>query len=88
MHFENLKVLNLQQGIEEVRPVGSYKKGTMLAGHPIADLAVILKRLPTSKYFRTVLNIFINGDLCILIIFGFICLFVLHTFVKQMPDKT
>lgn len=32
--------------VDEVRTVGSYKKGTMLAGHPVADLVIILKETP------------------------------------------
>jgi interleukin enhancer-binding factor 2 len=33
--------------VDEVRQVGSFKHGTILAGHKTADFVVILKTLPT-----------------------------------------
>ena len=44
-----LSPIGLNIAVEEVRPVGSFKKGTMIAGHPVADLVVILKETPSGN---------------------------------------
>jgi len=43
-----LAPVGLNIPVDEVRTVGSYKKGTMLSGHPVADMVVIMKEIPTA----------------------------------------
>ncbi|EUB57231.1 Interleukin enhancer-binding factor 2 -like protein [Echinococcus granulosus] len=57
---EYLESIALEKGhsqigqIEEIRVVGSFKEGTMLAGHCLADVVVLLRDSPTFEMARNI----------------------------------
>ncbi|VDM25051.1 unnamed protein product [Hydatigera taeniaeformis] len=57
---EYLESIALERGhpqigqMEEVRVVGSFKEGTILAGHCLADVVVLLRDLPTFDVARNI----------------------------------
>lgn len=43
--------------VEEMRVVGSFKKGTILSGHKTADIVLIIKHLPTLEEITSIMNV-------------------------------
>lgn len=52
----------IRQQVDEIRQVGSFKQGTILAGHRTADFVVILKTFPTKECVEA-LHVKVSEDL-------------------------